>query len=300
MLHALPRIARPCIARPLYRAATFRPSPLLARPLGRSLSSVRLGDWRLLRSNWRGGADTSVASTDTSLKARRIPRHDVDNSNRGGPAGYPESKAKLFIYAILAVNGVVFVGWYMAQNTYNYEKNPRPLAFMFANFTSSVQNIQGGRYWTLVTSCFSHQAPIHLLMNSLAIYWMAPTVLQLLGPVPFMTFYIATGVAANVLSLVWKSSMSSRENRWSLGASGCGLGVFGFFATIFPKAPLNLYGLIPVPAWLAVGGFFAFDLWQATQPKSLFNFDSAAHVGGVACGVAYGLLKRRGYRRFMR
>lgn len=69
-----------------------------------------------------------MASTDTSLKARRIPRHEIDNSNSGGPAGYPESKAKLWIYAILAVNGVVFAGWYMAQNTYVSSKTRHALA----------------------------------------------------------------------------------------------------------------------------------------------------------------------------
>lgn len=52
--------------------------------------------------------------------------------------------------------------------------------------------------WTLVTSCFSHQDPIHFFMNSLAIYWMAPPVLQLLGPVPFMTFYIASTLSNHI------------------------------------------------------------------------------------------------------
>ena len=37
--------------------------------------------------------------------------------------------------------------------------------------------------------------------------------------------------------------------------------VLGFLACAAPRMTFMIYGIIPVPAWLAVGGFFAYDVY---------------------------------------
>jgi hypothetical protein len=50
-------------------------------------------------------------------------------------------------------------------NTYGrLDKNK--LAFMHKHFTASKKNLQEGRYYTLVTSAFSQEKPLHFLFVS--------------------------------------------------------------------------------------------------------------------------------------
>lgn len=53
----------------------------------------------------------------------------------------------------------------------------------------------------------------------------------------------------------------------TMGASGAVFGVTAFYATLFPKATILIMGVIPCPAWLAVGGFFLYDSYQTLSAK---------------------------------
>ena len=63
--------------------------------------------------------------------------------------------------------------------------------WMKRNFAISWPNINRGRYWTLITSSFSHQEIFHLFSNMFTLYFLGSTVLQLIGPVQFAMLYLA-------------------------------------------------------------------------------------------------------------
>jgi rhomboid-like protein len=49
---------------------------------------------------------------------------------------------------------------------------------MTRNFLINEANIQAGRIWTFVTSCFSHSSGTHIFVNCLGLYFMAPAAAQ--------------------------------------------------------------------------------------------------------------------------
>jgi hypothetical protein len=43
--------------------------------------------------------------------------------------------------------------------------------------------------------------------------------------------------------------------------------VVSFLACVAPKLTFQLYGIIPIPAWLAVIGIFTYDTYSAVSDK---------------------------------
>lgn len=85
--------------------------------------------------------------------------------------------------------------------------------------------------------------------------------------------------------------------RGSEGASGAIYASLAYYATIFPKQQFLLMFVLPVPAWLAVGGIFAYDLYSSIRSPYALT-DSAGHIGGILAGVAFALASkgRGGFR----
>lgn len=101
-------------------------------------------------------------------------------------------------------------------------------------------------------------------------------------------------------------------NSLSLGAM---YAVISLLACIAPKATFQLYGIVPVPAWLCVSGLFLYDAYSAMNNKvcsvdvlwcqlvlirqtSIASRDRYRRhdVGGVLGGILYYLALR--FRRF--
>ncbi|GAB1518805.1 hypothetical protein RhiTH_001870 [Rhizoctonia solani] len=122
-------------------------------------------------------------------------------------------------YAILGVNGLVFLMWGWAQENLQKFRDPEPLRFMFKHFTTSWNNVLEGRIWTLLTACFSHEMTGHLLVNGMSFWFMAPPVMQILGNSAFLALYLGGGIASSAFSLVWNAVVQHRGGN-AHGASG--------------------------------------------------------------------------------
>jgi len=168
--------------------------------------------------------------------------------------------------------------------------------WMNKNFPVSMANVSAGRVWTLVTSCFSHVDTTHLLFNGLTYYWMAPTVLQLLGNTSFLALYLGGGVVSSCMSLWWNNGVKKRNEGYSShGASGAIYSIISFFACLTPTTKFYLFAIVPVPAWAFVTGILAWDGYSALYEKRS-GTDTAGHVGGILAGIAYYIRLR--YRLF--
>jgi membrane associated rhomboid family serine protease len=65
---------------------------------------------------------------------------------------------------IIGLNTAVFGAW-----TYGKVQQDRKLlGWLSENFTLSATNWRAGRYYTMLTSAFSHQDPVHFLFNMIA------------------------------------------------------------------------------------------------------------------------------------
>ena len=64
------------------------------------------------------------------------------------------------ILGLLGVNTAVFGAWMYARDRAQHG-DAHPYAFMMRHFTSGEPQLLAGRWWTLLTSCFSHQDTMH-------------------------------------------------------------------------------------------------------------------------------------------
>lgn len=154
-------------------------------------------------------------------------------------------------------------------------------------------------------------------MNLFTFYFMAPSVLTMLGTRSFLALYLggrrlsralwshidyaSTGGLVSSLTSLWFNNVfrpSQKNNYSSHGASGtvsainsgqlrsfnslCHIAgaiysIVSFFACVAPRAQFALFGIIPMPAWLVVTGVFLIDGYSALNNK-VCRFSFSYHI----------------------
>ncbi|KAH7100665.1 hypothetical protein BKA62DRAFT_771420 [Auriculariales sp. MPI-PUGE-AT-0066] len=206
------------------------------------------------------------------------------------PSEKEQQKGKYVVGGILAVCGVVFVGWKWAEQNYKEMRDGSGLWLMLRNFTSSSVNWREGRWWTLITPVFSHKDFPHILFNSIALWSFAPEVCAILGVRRFLLFFTAAGIAGNAASVAYHANWRFPVS--SYGASGAALACVTLLACMVPSLRIGLF-FIPMPAWAALGAVGAFDVYNSVSGKRIMGIDSIGHLAGNFAGlVGFVLLKR--------
>ncbi|GLB33595.1 putative rhomboid [Lyophyllum shimeji] len=181
--------------------------------------------------------------------------------------------------------------WTLSAQRMRTERDPTAYKWMIDNFTQSWRNFRSGRIWTLITASFSHENIGHILFNGFTFFFMARPVLAMLGSRQFLFLYLGGGLFASVGSMAWNLIVKGRDAA-SYGASGAIYSVVSFLACVAPTMTFQLYGIIPVPAWLLVTGVFAYDTYSAINDKQR-GTDTAGHVAGLLAGAGYYIIARR-------
>ncbi|KAJ8469280.1 hypothetical protein ONZ51_g9103 [Trametes cubensis] len=199
--------------------------------------------------------------------------------------------SKYIFWGIIGLNGLVFASWQLAHIEYESTRDYSSLVWMRQNFIAAAENLKSGRWWTLVTCCFSHQDTTHLLFNGFAYYFTAPFILSLLGNVGFLGLYLGGGIVSSVAAIAWRNLTNPNALTGSHGASGAIYAVTSFFACVAPNATFALFGVIPLPAWAFVSGIFLWDGYNALVPSG-GRTDHAGHIGGLLSGIGFFIAKR--------
>ncbi|SNX85522.1 related to PCP1 - mitochondrial serine protease [Melanopsichium pennsylvanicum] len=212
--------------------------------------------------------------------------------------GLPE---RFVLYTIFALNFVVFSAWVYASETLKKFSDPRPFIFLSKNFLSGWPNVDQGRWWTMLTSCVSHEKLDHFALNMISLAFMAPPVLALTGPTTFVLLYFGSGVFSSIVSMIGKklvpaeAKQGARNGGFSHGASGSVYAIMSTFACVHPTATFLVFFVIPAPAWACVTSIFAWDLWHAANMPG-GKTDSAGHLGGILAGILFWRFGLRGVR----
>lgn len=111
-----------------------------------------------------------------------------------------------------------------------------PSRFIFEQLSGVNLYIVNGDYWRLVTPIFMHAGFAHMLFNSFSLVLFGPALEQLLGRTKFILLYLATGIAANIATLILEPLTYTH-----VGSSGAIFGLFGFYIsiTMFRKAMMS-------------------------------------------------------------
>lgn len=157
--------------------------------------------------------------------------------------------------------------------------------------------LAGRNLHTLFTSMFLHADILHIGGNMLFLYVFGDNVEDTFGHFRFLLFYLACGLAADLMHIFVLSITAADLWIPTLGASGAISGVMGAYIVLYPRARIlallifRFFYVTPVPAIVFLGFWFVLQL--------LYSFlDIAggvaywAHIGGFIAGVAIALLVR--------
>ncbi|HEV2762350.1 MAG TPA: rhomboid family intramembrane serine protease [Pyrinomonadaceae bacterium] len=148
-------------------------------------------------------------------------------------------------------------------------------------------------YLTLLTSMFMHGGLAHIGGNMLFLWIFGDNVEDDLGHFRYLAFYLATGLIASLAHVFTTFAFGGNPYIPSLGASGAISGVLGGYILLHPHRRVTvilLRILTDVPAWVAVGLWFVFQLVNGLGllggGSQTGGVAYAAHIGGFVAGLA--------------
>ena len=188
--------------------------------------------------------------------------------------------------SLLAANGAVF-GWWQVGNK----------RVMHENFLCGRLQLRHGRWHTLLTSCISHQRPVHFVFNSCGLWtigWVAAEKLSNTELAGLCTFCGISSAAGHVLL--------HREP--VLGASGMLMGLLFAGSALQPE---RRFSMIPFPMTFSLSELADTVLlcnllgWALKRFRPFASVAWASHVAGAAAGLAVASAARAaGDQRFQR
>ena len=186
-----------------------------------------------------------------------------------------------FTVALLIVNAAVFIVQLAASNTSSGGE------IEWRYFALSLAGLEHGYIWQLLTFQFMHAGWMHIIFNSLAIYFFGRPVEIALGRRHFLTLYLASGIIGGLVQMLFALLLPSFGGA-VVGASAGASGLVAAFAMLHWEErfslliyfiPVNMTGKILLAASLAL----AF-LGMLTPNSGIAN---AAHLGGILTGGFY-------------
>jgi membrane associated rhomboid family serine protease len=197
-----------------------------------------------------------------------------------------------FTVTLLIVNAVIFIIQLVVAS---FKPGPEIMGTYFA---LSLAGIKAGYFWQLLTFQFMHASWVHLLGNSLAIFFFGRSVETAIGGGRFLALYFSSGVIGGLVQILF--ILLTGKDGPVVGASAGGAGLIGAFSIMYwdEKFTLFLFYVLPIVMrgrtllWVCVGLFAAGML----TPNS--GIANAAHLGGILAGVLYVLLIVQGRLHF--
>ncbi len=146
---------------------------------------------------------------------------------------------------------------------------------------------------TLITSIFLHGGLAHLAGNMLYLWIFGDNVEEVLGHVRYLLVYLACGLAASLAHI----ALAPNSLIPSLGASGAIAGVMGMYVLWFPRNQVRVlvFRMITwMPALLVIGLWIVMQLvlgmGQLSTAGERGGVAYAAHIGGAAAGLVFGVV----------
>ncbi|HEY2963803.1 MAG TPA: rhomboid family intramembrane serine protease [Pyrinomonadaceae bacterium] len=219
-----------------------------------------------------------------------FPLYD-DNSDR--------QSTPVVNYAIIALNIFVFVVLQgIGTNetfTYAFSTVPQEILTGHDVVTQSLGHTPGSVYLTLFTSMFMHGGIAHIAGNMLFLWIFGDNIEDRLGHARYLIFYLLCGLIASLSHVFATAAFATDQASLlvpSLGASGAISGVLGGYILLHPSRRVTVIlfrFLTDVPAWVAIGIWFAFQLISGLGMlgggSQQGGVAYAAHIGGFIAGL---------------
>jgi membrane associated rhomboid family serine protease len=197
------------------------------------------------------------------------------------PPAYHEPRVS-FTVALLIVNAIVFVIQLISTNF------PQGQEIQNHYFALSLGGLEHFRIWQLLTFQFMHASWLHLIFNSLAIFFFGRPVEIVLGRGRFLAVYLSSGILGGALQMLFALCLPKLFGDAVVGASAGAYGLVAAFAVInwTERFTLLIY-FFPVAMrgktllWVSIG----LALIGILTPGG--GVANAAHLGGILTGFFY-------------
>ena len=187
----------------------------------------------------------------------------------------------LVVWTILGIQVLVFVAMTVVGLQYGFglSGSESPGILMMFGAAHSQLMIDRSEYWRLITPMFVHIGLMHLVINSVFLYYVGTKLESLLGHVRFLSVYLLAGIAGNLLSFAFGQPMAV-----SAGASTAVFGLFGIFIAFG-----RIYKYHPAIQMMSQ------QMLTLVAVNLVFNFfspsvDILGHLGGAIAGFLLGLI----------
>lgn len=144
--------------------------------------------------------------------------------------------------------------------------------------------VEHGKWYEVITSIFLHADVDHLFGNMILLFCLGSIAEKKLGHVKYFIIYMASGIAGNLLSILY--SYMQEDFVGSLGASGAVYGIVGTFLWIL-FCHKGKVGDVTIARYIFV---FAYSLYLGFTST---NVNNVAHIGGLLAGILLGILLYR-------
>jgi membrane associated rhomboid family serine protease len=187
-----------------------------------------------------------------------------------------------FTVALLIANAVVFLVQLAASNF------SRGQIIEYHYFALSLSGLKSGYIWQLLTFQFMHAGWMHIIFNSLAIYFFGRPVETILGSARFLTLYLVGGIIGGLVQMLFARLIPQYFDAPVVGASAGAYGLVAAFAVLNweERFTLLIY-FFPVSMrgrtllWVSL----ALVIFGLLTPNS--GIANAAHLGGILTGFLY-------------
>jgi membrane associated rhomboid family serine protease len=163
-----------------------------------------------------------------------------------------------------------------------------PKLFNIGYLELSLEGLKHGFVWQLLTFQFLHGSTVHILFNSLALFFFGRAVESLIGRTRFFQLYLLSGVAGGLLQVLLALLLPSHFGGSVVGASAGVSGLIAAFAVMnWQNSFTMLFYFFPIQMrgrtlfWLSI----ALALVGMMTPGSYVAH--AAHLGGFLAGFGF-------------
>jgi membrane associated rhomboid family serine protease len=189
-------------------------------------------------------------------------------------------------FALIALNVLVFFVELSGGDAFI-----RQWAFVPARFSRDPAT----DWFTIFSAMFMHGGWLHLGGNMLYLWIFGDNVEDEFGPIKFLAFYLACGIAATFAQYFF----FPQSNIPNVGASGAIAGVLGGYLLLFPNAHVRVLvynQIVAMPAIVVLGLWIVLQVFSGAgsfaQTQDTGGVAYMAHVGGFAAGLLLTFLLR--------
>jgi rhomboid protease GluP len=181
------------------------------------------------------------------------------------------------VYVLIAANILLFLVS-IGLRFFLPQPNQAGLTYTLLGAQSPELIIQHGQIWRLLISAFLHTDLIHIVFNMIALYQLGLFTERFFSAKKLLITYVLTAIFASLVSIA--VNFVTRENPFSIGASGAIFGIMGLLLgnmlinkRYSANLPLDRNQLILIILYNLMFGF---------MPN--VPVDNAAHIGGLLSG----------------